>query len=183
MIAVVIRRGVRLGVRIGAAPAGLAASLWLGVAVAQLLVKPHVLPGFSRLAVVVGGSLGVGVLAGAITGAALALSPEWLAGRASLRGPLAGIVAGTTYLGETVVVAVASDGGYGPMLLALLSTLVVSVVAAVHSGDILRREHSQKVSMLTHHPGHRQQEPSGRRLSSGVEVPEGRHHPVDQPTE
>ncbi|MET8630964.1 hypothetical protein ABZW30_46040 [Kitasatospora sp. NPDC004669] len=120
-------------------PAGLAASLWLGVAVAQLLMKPHALPSFSRLAIVVGGSLGVGILVGAITGAALALSPEWLAGRTSLRGLLAGIVAGTTYLGETVVVAVASNGGYGPMLLTLLSTPVVSVVAAVHSSDILRR--------------------------------------------
>ncbi|WP_224275840.1 hypothetical protein [Streptomyces sp. LS1784] len=164
-------------------PAGLAASLWLGVAVAQLLMKPHALPGLSRLVIAVGGSLGVGVLVGAITGAALALSPEWLAGRTSLRGLFAGIVAGTTYLGETVVVAVASDGGYGPMLLTLLSTPVVSVVAAVHSGDILQRKHSQKVSMLTHHPRHRQQEPSGRRLFGSVEVPEGRHHPADQPTE
>ncbi|WP_217680687.1 hypothetical protein [Kitasatospora sp. SUK 42] len=87
----------------------------------------------------VGGSLGVGVLVGAVTGVVLALSPEWLAGRAWLRGPLAGIVAGTACLGETVVMAVATDGGYGPMLLTLLSTPVVGVVAAVHSGDIRGR--------------------------------------------
>ncbi|MFJ6622003.1 hypothetical protein ACIQOW_31045 [Kitasatospora sp. NPDC091335] len=121
-------------------PAGLACSAWLGVAVARLLEEPHALTGgLARIAIVVGGSLGVGVLTGAITGAALALSPEWLARHASLRGLLAGTVAGTVYLGETVVVAVASDAGYGPVLLTFLSTPVVGVVAAVHSGDILGR--------------------------------------------
>ncbi|MGW1093959.1 hypothetical protein ACWD4L_49470 [Streptomyces sp. NPDC002596] len=102
------------------------------------------LTGLMRGIVVVVGSLGVGVLLGAVTGVALALSPEWLAARAPLRGLLAGYVAGTMYLGETIVVAVASDGGYGPMLLTLLSTLVVGAVAAVHSGDVLGRTH--------HHP-------------------------------
>ncbi|MFJ3666967.1 hypothetical protein ACIPSE_10975 [Streptomyces sp. NPDC090106] len=99
------------------------------------------LTGLMRGGVVVGGSLGVGVVLGAATGAALALSPEWLAARAPLRGLLAGCVAGTMYLGETIVVAVAWDGGYGPMLLTLLSTPVVGGVAAVHSGDVLGRTH------------------------------------------
>ncbi|MEV4231384.1 hypothetical protein AB0J81_30700 [Streptomyces bobili] len=89
--------------------------------------------------VAVGGSLGVGVLLGAATGVALALSPEWLACRAPLRGLLAGCVASTMYLGETIVVAVATGGGYAPMFLTLLSTPVIGAVAAVHSGDVLGR--------------------------------------------
>ncbi|MFE4976118.1 hypothetical protein ACFRAR_28955 [Kitasatospora sp. NPDC056651] len=119
-------------------PAGVVGSLWLGAAVARLVLEPHALPGgFLLVAAVALGSLGVGVLVGVTTGVALALSPGWLARRAPLRGLLAGTVAGTVYLGETVVVAVATDVGYGPVLLTFLSTPVVAVVAAVHSGDVL----------------------------------------------
>ncbi|MFJ9773970.1 hypothetical protein ACIRVF_22490 [Kitasatospora sp. NPDC101157] len=52
--------------------------------------------------------------------------------------------------------AVATDVGYGPVLLTLLSAPVVGVVAAVHSGEILGRTHSQNVSMPTQHPRERQ---------------------------
>jgi hypothetical protein len=58
-----------------------------------------------------------------------------------LRGLLAGAVASVVFLGETVVVGIASDGGYGPMLLALLATPVAGVAAAAHSGDVLGRTH------------------------------------------
>ncbi|MGA5410104.1 hypothetical protein ACPCSC_22915 [Streptomyces lavendulocolor] len=126
-------------------PAALFGSLALVGAAMWLRTGLHdTLAGLLRGVVVVAGSLGIGALLGAATGVALALSPEWLAARAPLRGLLAGCVAGTMYLGEAVVVAVASDGGYGPMLLTLLSTPVVGAVAAAHSGDILGRTH--------HHP-------------------------------
>ncbi|GAA1231474.1 hypothetical protein GCM10009665_22240 [Kitasatospora nipponensis] len=64
-------------------------------------LHPDVLAGVMRGVVVVVGSLGVGVLLGAVSGAALALAPEWLAARAPLRGLLAGSVAGTMGLGES----------------------------------------------------------------------------------
>ncbi|MFK0096767.1 hypothetical protein [Streptomyces sp. NPDC091040] len=128
--------------RIGAALAALFGSVVLVGAAMWLRTGFHeALAGLMRAIVVAGGSLGVGVLLGAVAGVALALSPEWLVARAPLRGLLAGCVAGTMYLGETVVVAVASDGGYGPILLTLLSTPVIGAVAAVHSGDVLGRTH------------------------------------------
>ncbi|MGW4379747.1 hypothetical protein [Kitasatospora sp. NPDC004531] len=141
VVEAVVRRGVRLGIRMGAVPAVLSGSIWLGVAVMWLFQGRHrgAPPALGPIAIMVGGSLGVGVLVGAAIGTALALSPEWLAARAPLRGALAGLVAGTTYLGQTVVVAVATDVGYGPVLLTLVSTPVVAVVAAVRGGDILGR--------------------------------------------
>jgi hypothetical protein len=135
----VVRRGVRLGLRIGLVPACVFGSVWL-VGTAMRLSAGAFSDGPGALArgfTAVGGSVGVGVLLGAVTGGALGLAPEWLAARAPLRGLLAGAVAGTVFLGETVVVAIASDGGYGPMLLTLLAAPVAGVVAAAHSGDIL----------------------------------------------
>jgi hypothetical protein len=142
VIGAVVRRGVRLGIRIGSTAAAVFGSLAFVGAVMWLGAGPHdALESLVKGVVVVGGSLGVGVLLGAATGAALALSPERLTARAALRGMLAGCVAGTTYLGETIVVAIAFDGGYGPVFLTLLSTPVVGAVAAVHSGDVLGRTH------------------------------------------
>ncbi|MFI2780824.1 hypothetical protein [Streptomyces sp. ALB3] len=142
MAGTAVGRGVRLGVRIGAVPAVVFGAMALVSAVMWLPTGPaHALEVLLRGVAVAGGSLGVGLLLGGVTGAALALSPEWLARRAPLRGLLAGCVAGTVYLGETVVVTVAFDGGHAPMFLTLLSTPVVGAVAAVHSGDVLGRTH------------------------------------------
>jgi hypothetical protein len=67
------------------------------------------------------------------------LPPEWLTARAPLRGLLTGAVASTVFLAETVVMAVATDGGYALMLLTLLATPVAGVTAAAYSGDVLGR--------------------------------------------
>jgi hypothetical protein len=133
-------------VRIGLIPAIIFGSVWLTGAGVWLFsgMSEGVRGGLEVLVrglVAVGGTMGVGVLLGAVTGGALALSPEWLAARAPLRGLLAGAVASVVFLGETVVVGIASDGGYGPMLLALLATPVAGVAAAAHSGDVLGRTH------------------------------------------
>ncbi|MFJ9440848.1 hypothetical protein ACIRRH_03125 [Kitasatospora sp. NPDC101235] len=143
MMGGVVSRGVRLGMWIGSATAAIfgsfafvAAAMWLGEGLPGEAVACLV-----RGIVFVAGSLGVGVLVGAAVGVALALSPGCLASRAPLRGLLAGSVAGTVYLGEPIVIAVATNNGYGPMLLALLFTPIASAVAAAHSGDILGRTH------------------------------------------
>ncbi|MGG7570002.1 hypothetical protein [Streptomyces sirii] len=139
----VVRRGVRLGVRIGLVPTIIFGSVWIVSVVGWLITGPHrgALASLVHGITAVGGSMAVGVLAGAVTGGVLALSPEWLAARAPLRGLLAGAVATTVFLGETVVVAVATDGGYAPMLLTLLSAPVAGFAAAAHSGDVLGRTH------------------------------------------
>lgn len=139
MIGQVVRRGIRLGVRMGWVLAIISGSVWLVAAALWLSTGTHqgALAGLLRGMAAVGGSMGVGVLLGAATGGALALSPHWLAARAPLRGLLAGVTASTMFLGETAVVAVATDGGYGPMLLTLLSAPVAGGVAAAHSGDVL----------------------------------------------
>ncbi len=154
MVGQVVRRGVRLGVRIGLVPAVIFGSVWLVAAAMWLSTGTHQggLAGLMRGITAVGGSMGVGVLLGAVTGGALTLSPEWLAARAPLRGLLAGAVASTMFLGETAVVAVATDGGYGPMLLTLLSTPVAGGVAAAHSGDILGRTQCHPWLWGTQHP-------------------------------
>ncbi|MFD7325962.1 hypothetical protein ACFV9D_33615 [Streptomyces sp. NPDC059875] len=129
--------------RIGLVSAIAFGSLWLVGAAMWLSTGayPGGVAGLMRGVVAVGGSLVIGVLLGAVTGVALGLSPEWVAARAPLRGLLAGLVASTVFLGQTVVVAVGSDGGYGPMLLTLLATPVIGGVAAAHSGDVLGRTH------------------------------------------
>ncbi|MFE6979177.1 hypothetical protein [Streptomyces sp. NPDC057682] len=141
----VVGRGVRLGVRIGAALGSLFGAAFFVGAMMWLPTDPHeAFTGLARGAVVAAGSLAVGVLLGAATGAALAAAPERVASRAPLRGLLAGGVAGILCVGEFAIVAMATDGGYAPMLLALVLAPVTGLVAAAHSGDILGRTH--------HHP-------------------------------
>ena len=154
MVRQVVRRGVRLGVRIGLVPAIIFGSLWLVADAMRLSTGTHqgALAGLTRGITAVGGSMGVGVLLGAVTGGALALSHEWLAARAPLRGLLAGAIASTMFLGETAVVAVATGGGYGPILLTLLSTPVAGGVAAAYSGDVLWRTHYHPWLWGTRHP-------------------------------
>ncbi|QKW09212.1 hypothetical protein HUT18_25370 [Streptomyces sp. NA04227] len=139
----VIRRGVRLGLRIGTVPAILFGCLWLVAAAARLFggTSAGSAAGPLNGVTAVGGSLAVGVLLGAATGGALALAPEWIAARAALRGLLAGAVASTVFLGEVVVVAFATEGGYAPIMFTLLATPAVGAAAAAHSGDILGRTH------------------------------------------
>ncbi|MFC0599391.1 hypothetical protein [Streptomyces palmae] len=139
----VVRRGVRLGVRIGMVPSIFFGSIWLAATGVWLLSGlPHGgLSIFLGGLTAVGGTMAVGVLLGAVTGGVLALSPEWLAARAPLRGLLAGAVASTVFLGETLVVGLATDGSPAGMVLTLLSTPLAGAAAAAHSGDVLGRTH------------------------------------------
>jgi hypothetical protein len=149
----VVRRGVRLGVRIALVPVIFFGSLCLVGAVRWLCTGMHqgALEELMRVFTVVAGTLGVGVLLGAVTGGALALSPEWIAARAPLRGLLAGAVASVMWLGETAVVAATTGGGL--MLLTLVSTPVAGFVAAAHSGDVLGRTHYHPWLCSQGHPG------------------------------
>ncbi|WP_055589113.1 hypothetical protein [Peterkaempfera griseoplana] len=83
-----------------------------------------------------GGSLATGALLGVATGAALAVAPSRLIARGTLRCTLAALVGGVVFLGEVAVVAVTSDGGYGPVLLTLAAVPVVAGTTAAYSGDI-----------------------------------------------
>ncbi|MFD9032905.1 hypothetical protein ACFVZW_17400 [Streptomyces sp. NPDC059567] len=122
-------------------PAGFFGLIWLVYAIAWLFtgMRGDALAGILRGVVAVGGTLAVGVLLGAATGGALASAPDRLTARAPLRGLLAGAVAGTLFLPETLVVAFATDVGYLPTLLTVLATPVVGAVAAAHSGDVVGR--------------------------------------------
>ncbi|MFG2332780.1 hypothetical protein ACGFMM_24550 [Streptomyces sp. NPDC048604] len=150
----VIRRGVRLGVRIGLATAIVFGSVWLVGTAMRFSTGTHegTLADLARGIAAMSGIMGVGVLLGAVTGGALALAPQWLAARAALRGLLAGAVASTMFLGQAAVVAFATDGGYGPILLTLLATPVAGGVAAAHSGDILGHTHHHPWLWGTRHP-------------------------------
>ncbi|MEU9866013.1 hypothetical protein AB0D99_34620 [Streptomyces sp. NPDC047971] len=127
--------------RIAVGPAGFFGLIWLAHALAWLVtgMRGDAFAGILRGVVAVGGTLSVGVLLGAATGAALAVAPEWLTARAPLRGLLAGAVGGALFLPETLVVAFATDVGYLPTLLTVLATPVVGAVAAAHSGDVVGR--------------------------------------------
>ncbi|MFE5487396.1 hypothetical protein [Streptomyces sp. NPDC056527] len=141
-----IHRGIRLGVRIAVGPAGFFGLLWLVYAVAWLFtgMRGDAFAGILRGVVAVGGTMTVGVLLGATTGAALALAPDRLTARAPLRGLLAGAVASALFLPETLVVAFATGFGFLPTLLTVLATPIVGAVAAAHSGDVVGR--------TRHHP-------------------------------
>jgi hypothetical protein len=119
------------------------AGVWLVGAVVWLVRPPrhNGVAGLGRGLVGVVGSLGMGSLLGVVMGAALAIAPTWLVSRGLLRGLLAALLAGTLFLGEVVVLGVATDGGYGFMLLALLAAPIVAATAAAHSGDIAGRSH------------------------------------------
>lgn len=139
----VVLRGVRFGMRVGSVPAMIWGGVWAGGVVAGLVRWPWhgVLAMVGKGLIAVLGSLGVGLLLGLVVGAVLALVPTWLVSRVFLRGLLAAFLGGVLFLGEVLVIGVATDGGYGPMLLALLAVPVVAAIAAVHSGDIAGRSH------------------------------------------
>jgi hypothetical protein len=139
----VIKRGLRFGLVVGLVCAlGWGALCLVGFAVGLVAGRWHdVLVDLVAGLGLVGGSLAVGALLGLMLGAALALAPGWLARCRPLRGILGGLVAGTLFLGEVIVIAVASDVGPLPTLLTMAAAPVVGAVAAVHSGDIAGFSH------------------------------------------
>ncbi|MQY14475.1 hypothetical protein SRB5_46420 [Streptomyces sp. RB5] len=138
-----VRRGLRLGVRIGLALTALWGTLTCVAAAAFLGTgkRDAALDVFLRGTAATAGTMAVCTLLGAATGAALARAPEWLASRALLRGLLAGAVASTVFLAEALVIGAATYAAIAPVLGALLCTPVIGLVAAVHSGDVLGRTH------------------------------------------
>ncbi|MFI0786062.1 hypothetical protein ACH4Q6_10735 [Streptomyces lydicus] len=134
----VLRRGLVFGLRSGAIPAGACAVLWLMVAVTRWVHGPSgsTFEDPPRAALAVVGSLAVGAAIGAVTGAVLAYAPQRLLSSAPLRAVLCFAIGGTLSSGEVAVMAVSSDGGYGPILLALAAMPVVGVVTAARGREI-----------------------------------------------
>ncbi|WP_406008474.1 hypothetical protein OG440_21845 [Streptomyces sp. NBC_00637] len=139
----VIWRGTRLGVLIGAWPAGIVGGLCL-VAAFVFLAGGHdgtawTLTATGAFAVL--GSMAVGVTLGTATGLALALAPHGLLTRAPLRGLLAALTAGLP-VAVLAIVALTGDGytlaSYPPSIhfLTWSATLTIALVAAARSGDI-----------------------------------------------
>ncbi|WP_377270642.1 hypothetical protein [Peterkaempfera sp. SMS 1(5)a] len=141
-----VSRGLRFGLRAGAVPAVVWGALCLVGTVDRLLSgswqEAAAILGRGLLAAA--GSVAVGALLGVVTGTAPAVAPPWPTSRGALRGAPAALVGGVVFPGELVVVAVASDGGYGPMLLTPAAVPVVAGAAAACSGDIAggSRRHS-----------------------------------------
>ncbi|MFG3116769.1 hypothetical protein ACGF4C_20515 [Streptomyces sp. NPDC048197] len=134
----VLRRGLVFGLRAGAIPAGVCAVLWVVTMVTWCLYGPggSTLEDPALAAVAVLGSLAVGVLIGAAIGLVLAYAPLRLVASGPLRGLVCFLLGGTLSSGEVVVMTEATDGGYGPIFVALLAMPVVGAVAAARSRDI-----------------------------------------------
>lgn len=140
----VIGRGARLGVLIGAWPAGIGGVLCLTASFVFLTGGQE---GTARAlltaaAFAVAGSMAVGVTLGTATGLALALAPRRLLARPLPRGVLAGVSAALP-VALLFVAALTGDGytlaSYPPSIHFLTgsATLTIALVAAARSGDIV----------------------------------------------
>ncbi|MFE9612911.1 hypothetical protein [Streptomyces sp. NPDC006012] len=134
----VVMRGLRFGLVVGWVCALGWGAVWTaGVMAALMLGHWHDVPSTLVSGVIlVGGSQFVGAVLGLLLGATLTVAPGWLTSHWLLRGLLAGVVAGTLFLGEVVV---SMEGGILPMLLMIVGIPVVGAVAAACSGDIAGR--------------------------------------------
>ncbi|MFH8342681.1 hypothetical protein [Streptomyces sp. AM6-12] len=134
----VVMRGLRLGLVVGGVCALGWGAVWTAsVMVAAVLGHWHGVPSaLVSEVILVGGSLFAGVVLGLLLGATLAVAPDWLTSRGLLRRLLAGLVAGTLFLGEVLV---SIEGGILPVLSMILCIPVVGAVAAACSGDIVGR--------------------------------------------
>ncbi|MFF3785353.1 hypothetical protein [Streptomyces sp. NPDC001933] len=134
----VMRRGLLFGIRAGAIPAGICAVLWAAIALAGLSGEPldstFEKPVAGLVAVL--GSLAVGAALGLVTGAVLAAAPSRLLGSALVRGLVCFVVGTASAAGEVVVMDVSSEGGYGPVIVAVLAMPVVGAVTAARSRPI-----------------------------------------------
>ncbi|WP_371096485.1 hypothetical protein [Streptomyces sanglieri] len=134
----VMRRGLLFGLRAGAIPAGICAVLWAAIALSGLSGEPldssFEKPAAGLVAVL--GSLAVGAAVGLVTGAVLAVAPPRMLGSAPARGLTCFVVGATLAAGEVVVMDVSSEGGYGPVVLAVLAMPVVGAVTAARSRSI-----------------------------------------------
>ncbi|MET9660731.1 hypothetical protein [Streptomyces sp. NPDC006510] len=134
----VVRRGLLFGIRAGAVPAGICAALWAVIALAGLFGGPQGSTFDRPVAglVAVLGSLAVGATLGLVTGVVLAVVPRRMLGSAPLRGLTCFVVGTALSAGEVVVMDVSSEGGYGPVILAVLAMPVVGAVTAARSRSI-----------------------------------------------
>ncbi|MFD9392642.1 hypothetical protein ACFWBB_18580 [Streptomyces sp. NPDC060000] len=139
----VVRRGARLGVLIGAWPAGIAGVLCL---VAAFVFLVGDLDGTAYALAFVGGcavlgSMAAGVTVGAATGLALAFAPRRLLANAPLRGLLAALIAALLTAALTVAALTAgcdilASTPPSDQLLVWSPTLVIALLAAARSGEI-----------------------------------------------
>ncbi|MGW7259004.1 hypothetical protein [Streptomyces sp. NPDC054834] len=131
-------RGLRFGLVVGGVCALGWGAVWTAsVMVASVMGHWHVVPSaLVSEALLVGGSLFAGAALGLLLGATLALAPGRLTSHGLLRRLLAGVVAGTLFLGEAVV---SVEGGILPVLLMIVGVPAVGAVAAACSGDIAGR--------------------------------------------
>ncbi|WP_405708950.1 MULTISPECIES: hypothetical protein [unclassified Streptomyces] len=134
----VMLRGLLFGIRAGAIPAGICAVLWAATALAGLTGEPLDSTFEKPVAGLVAmlGSLAVGAALGLATGAVLAVAPSRMLGSALVRGPACFLVGTTLATGEVVVMDVSSEGGYGPVIVAVLAMPVVGAVTAARSRSI-----------------------------------------------
>ncbi|MET8743452.1 hypothetical protein [Streptomyces sp. NPDC004728] len=134
----VMCRGLLFGVRAGAIPAGICAVLWAAIALAGLSGEPLESTFEKPVAglVAVLGSLAVGAALGLVTGAVLAVAPSRMLGSALVRGLVCFVVGTASAAGEVVVMDVSSEGGYGPVIVAVLAMPVVGAVTAARSRSI-----------------------------------------------
>lgn len=131
----VLTRGLRFGLVVGGVCALGWGVVWTAaVMVALALRHGHDVPSaLVSEVILMGGSLLVGAALGLVLGATLALAPGWLTSHGLIRRLLAGVVAGTLFLGEVVV---SVEGGILPVLVMITGIPVVGVLAAACSGDI-----------------------------------------------
>ncbi|MBN0047625.1 hypothetical protein JS756_26660 [Streptomyces actuosus] len=131
-------RGLRFGLVVGGVCAVGWGAVWTAAVMVASVVAPWraVLPALLSEVVLMGGSLSVGAALGLLLGAALALAPGRLTTHGLLRRLLAGVVAGTLFVGEAVVSA---EGGIQQVLSTLAAVPVVGAAAAACSGDIAGR--------------------------------------------
>ncbi|MEL5956898.1 hypothetical protein AADR41_19345 [Streptomyces sp. CLV115] len=134
----VMRRGLLFGLRAGAIPGGICAVLWAAIALSGLSGEPLESTFEKPVAglVAVLGSLAVGAAVGLVTGAVLAVAPPRMLGSAAARGLSCFVVGTTLSAGEVAVMDVSSQGGYGPVVLAVLAMPVVGAVTAARSRAI-----------------------------------------------
>ena len=150
-----VRRGLTFGMRAGAIPAGANAALWGIIEAVQLVGGPGGStlddPALAALAVL--GSLAAGILIGAVTGLVLAYAPLTWISYAPLRALICFLLGGTLSFAEVPVMAISSDGGYGPILLALFAMPFVGAVTAARSREIA----ATRLDAASPHLDHRNQ--------------------------
>lgn len=136
-----LRRGMRVGLLMACLPSLPWAALAVAVAAVEFLRGGDTQLATQNVryaAVLCGGSLVVGVLMGLILGGGLALTSRAVT-RVWGLAVVGGLLGALVFPAEFVVVTLGTGGAYAQLLTTLLAWPVMTVVAAVHSADIVGR--------------------------------------------